>query len=68
MPGMIEDDCVHHWVLEAPDGRPKVSGECLKCGTIRYNAFKTAADTWGAMSGDDLHFIFAGPSLRGKAW
>lgn len=30
----VEDTCVHHWVIESPNG-PTSSGTCKNCGDIR---------------------------------
>jgi len=27
--------CVHHWVIETPNGMPTSRGECRKCGETR---------------------------------
>jgi len=29
---MIKERCIHHWVIETPDGRFS-KGTCSKCGT-----------------------------------
>ena len=30
----MSEPCVHHWVLEEPNG-PTSTGTCRKCGTVR---------------------------------
>lgn len=30
-----EATCVHHWVVESPDGRRELPGKCKKCGLER---------------------------------
>ncbi len=33
----LESVCVHHWLIESPDG-PTVKGYCKKCGVARTYA------------------------------
>ncbi len=38
-------NCVHHWLIEAPNGRESV-GTCNRCGTVRSFTNSTEAVMW----------------------
>ena len=50
----IQEKCVHHWIIDAPDGRISL-GKCRFCGLVRefYNDLMDPCLTNGAPSDGD---------------
>jgi len=54
--------CVHHWILESPDGRSTVSGTCKLCGQTRFD-FATGYEWYWSQADDhtDNNDLFITP-------
>lgn len=38
----VEEACIHHWIIETPNGQEQVQGACRRCGVRRQ--FMTAGE------------------------
>ncbi len=55
--------CIHHWVLDSPDGHIDVAGQCKKCGTQKRFL---ASEPRGNFNSSDWELIPGGASKRSR--